>query len=121
LLNISNEQFNFNIYRYESLKGAAFPKKHPYMHPNIYLYVNADVEQMLQIHVNIQMFHQPRFNFKWFTDSDINGNNQLQYINNRISLYDANEVSPVMFGDQQLQNKYIKINFEKIINYYRNI
>jgi hypothetical protein len=26
LLNASSEQFNFNIYRYESLKGVVFPK-----------------------------------------------------------------------------------------------
>jgi hypothetical protein len=59
------------------------------------------------------MSHQSCFNFRGFTYTDINGNNQFQYINDRISLYDANEVSPIIFGDQQLQNKYIKKIFEK--------
>jgi hypothetical protein len=121
LLNASNEQFNFIIYRYESLKGEVFPKKHPYTHPNTHLYVNSYVEQVLQIHVNIQMSHQSYFNFKEFTDYDVNGNRKLQYINDIISLYDFNEVSPVIFSDQQLHNEYLKKNFEKIINYYKNV
>lgn len=119
LSNSYKEQFNFNIYKYVKLDGLLLPKKHPYNHPNLHLYVNDYVEQVLHIHVNIQMSHQFNSNFEVFTCYDINGKGRTQYINNITSLYDSNEVSPILFGDEEFRLKYLKINFDNIIKHYK--
>lgn len=114
------EQFNFNIYKYKNLDGLLFSRKHPYNHPNLHLYINAYVEQVLHIHVNIQMSHKFCFGFKIFTDYDILGEPVIQHINSVISLYDARKVSPVIFGDQQSMSNYIDKNFDNILRLYKN-
>lgn len=121
LLNSTKEQFNFNIYKYKSLKNLIFTKSHPYTHPNIHLHINSYVEQILQIHVNIPMSHHQQPNFIKFPNVDINDYKVWQYVNNTISLYDVNEVSPVLFSDQKLRCKYVLSNFDKIVEHYKKV
>ena len=51
--------------------------------------------------------------------ANIYGDEKIQYINNTISLYDSNEVSPILFCDQKIINDYIELNFKEIINRYK--
>lgn len=119
LINTPNKQFNFNIYKYKNLDGSPFSRKHPCSHPNINLYINDYVEQMLQISVNIQMSHQHLSNFVKFTNYDVRNNEILQFINKTVSLYDLNKVSPFLFEDQKLIFKFINTNYNELIEHYK--
>jgi len=67
------------------------------------------------------MSHQPYDDFKIFADYDILNKHRKQHINNVISLYDANTVSPILFTDQKFTLVYVNTNFDKIINYYKKV
>jgi hypothetical protein len=114
VINNSNSEFKFDIYKYMRLDGSLFPHNHVYNHYHInYVHYGFSLTHNIR-NLNLLPHEYYIFNYRNLYEKD-----QIQYILNDLRIYDLNILKPK--NNSEIFEQFLLEYNNKIINHYKKI